>query len=156
MAIKGKRGPGSNTKKVSYLSHEFIIQNHGDIATCVCMFFVIGFMFQITTPFASSFAIPQYNVTNISTTAGGSPTLYTYGLKDVCLIFFYTICAVIFHAIIQEYVLDKYIRRVKLSKTKSNKFNESGQMLAFYLVSIVWGLNIFKNVNFFFGLRLWF
>jgi translocating chain-associated membrane protein 1 len=40
-----KRPGGSKT--VPYLSHEFIIQNHGDIATCACMVFIVGLMFQV-------------------------------------------------------------------------------------------------------------
>jgi translocating chain-associated membrane protein 1 len=116
-----KRRPG--TKALPYLSHEFVIQNHGDIATCVCMVFVIGLMFQVelllflilknikfyfiykikaTTPLASSFITPRYNITELSQTN----VLYTYGLTDICLVFFYTITAIIFHAIIQEYILD--------------------------------------------------
>ena len=40
-----RKRPGS--KQVPYLSHEFIIQNHGDIATCLCMVFIVGLMFQV-------------------------------------------------------------------------------------------------------------
>jgi translocating chain-associated membrane protein 1 len=43
----GFRGKRPGTKVVPYLSHEFVIQNHGDIATCVCMVFVVGLMFQV-------------------------------------------------------------------------------------------------------------
>lgn len=46
--LRSKR-PGS--KAASYLSHEFIIQNHGDIATCICMIFVVGLMFQVEFSF---------------------------------------------------------------------------------------------------------
>lgn len=96
-----RKRPGNN-KQVPYFSHEFVIQNHGDIATCLCMVFIVGLMFQTTTPLASAFIAPKHNITELD-----QPTvLYTYGLKDICLLFFYTIAAIIFHAIIQEYVLD--------------------------------------------------
>lgn len=39
------------------------------------------------------------------------------------------------------------MRKVKLSKTKANKFNESGQLIAFYLLSSVWAAVIFKEVR---------
>lgn len=97
-----RKRPG--TKAIPYLSHEFIIQNHGDIATCVCMVFIVGLMFQTTSPLASAFIAPKHNVTELDPT--NSPILYSYGYKDLCLLFFYTITAIIFHAIIQEYVLD--------------------------------------------------
>jgi len=65
------------------------------------------------------------------------------------MFFFYTLVAVIFHAVIQEYVLDKLMRKIRLSKTKQNKFNESGQLLAFYLVSIACAVMIFRDENYF-------
>jgi len=144
MSIGSRKRPGTS-KQVPYLSHEFIIQNHGDIATCACMVFIVGLMFQTTTPLASAFIAPKHNVTELDQT----PVLYTYGLKDLCLLFFYTITAVIFHAVIQEYVLDKLMRKVRLSKTKATKFNESGQLLSFYAVSVCWALSIFKDEGYF-------
>ena len=41
-----RKRPGN--KVVPYFSHEFVIQNHGDIATCACMVFIIGLMFQVS------------------------------------------------------------------------------------------------------------
>jgi translocating chain-associated membrane protein 1 len=135
----------AGTKTPPYFSHEFVIQNHGDIATCMCMIFIVGLMFQVTTPIASVFIAPKYNVTELD-----APIVnYTYGYKDICLVSFYTVVSIIFHAIIQEYLLDKLMRKVRLSKTKANKFNESGQMLAFYLISIVWAIFLFREENYF-------
>ena len=42
-----RKRPGTSGKVMSYLSHDFIIKNHGDIATCVCMVFIVGLMFQV-------------------------------------------------------------------------------------------------------------
>lgn len=39
------------------------------------------------------------------------------------------------------------MRKVKLSKTKANKFNESGQLISFYLLSSIWAAVIFKEVD---------
>lgn len=33
-------------------------------------------------------------------------TLYSYGLKDLCAIFFYALICIVMHAIVQEYFLD--------------------------------------------------
>lgn len=110
MGVRGKR-PGSG-KAVPYLSHEFVIQNHADIVTCVCMVFVVGLMFQTSSPLASTFIAPKYNVTETElqqakdASATIPPILYTYGLKDLCLIFFYMLACIIYHAVIQEYILD--------------------------------------------------
>lgn len=142
-----RKRPGNKT--VPYFSHEFIIQNHGDIVTCVSMLFVIGLMFQTTAPIASAFVAPKHNITEINESQPGSLALYAYGYKDFCMFFFYTLVAVIFHAVIQEYVLDKLMRKIRLSKTKQNKFNESGQLLAFYLVSIACAVMIFRDENYF-------
>lgn len=42
----GMRRPRS-TKNPPVFSHEFFIQNHADIVSCVAMVFVIGLMFQV-------------------------------------------------------------------------------------------------------------
>lgn len=36
-----------STKNPPVFSHEFFIQNHADIVSCVAMVFVIGLMFQV-------------------------------------------------------------------------------------------------------------
>ena len=42
MGIKKK-----NTKNPPVLSHEFVIQNHADIVSCVAMVFLLGLMFEV-------------------------------------------------------------------------------------------------------------
>ena len=44
----GIRGRKSTTKSPPILSHEFVIQNHADIVSCIAMVFVIGLMVQVT------------------------------------------------------------------------------------------------------------
>ena len=38
------------TKNPPIFSHEFVIQNHADIVSCVAMVFVVGLMFQVKSP----------------------------------------------------------------------------------------------------------
>merc|ERR1712051_194701 len=59
----------------------------------------------------------------------------------------YLLISVVMHAIIQEYLLDKVNKKLHLSKVKYNKFNESGQLLAFYLVSLFWGGDLLLREN---------
>ncbi|CAB1350008.1 unnamed protein product [Coregonus sp. 'balchen'] len=73
---------------------------------------------------------------------------FHHGLKDLATVFFYMLVAIIMHAIIQEYVLDKINRKMHFSKTKHSKFNESGQLSAFYLFSFGWGTSILMSENF--------
>ncbi|GLV32140.1 TRAM [Carabus blaptoides fortunei] len=129
----------SSSKNPPILSHEFIIQNHADIVSCVAMVFVIGIMIQATSPFASIFIALQHNVTEF---AAGEVPLYQPGMKDWCAVFFYSLICIVIHAILQEYVLDKISKRLHLSKSKLAVFSTSGQLAAFYLVSTVWGLDI--------------
>merc|ERR1712193_59051 len=92
----------------------------------------------------------QHNTTaNVETMPGVFQDLpfYTAGLKDVPAVFFYLLISVVMHAIIQEYLLDKVNEKLHLSKVKFNKFNESGQLLAFYLVSLFWGGDIILREN---------
>merc|ERR1719281_1145610 len=74
-------------------------------------------------------------------------TFYTAGLRDIPAVFFYLLISVVMHAIIQEYLLDKVNKKLHLSKVKYNKFNESGQLLAFYLVSLFWGGDLILREN---------
>jgi hypothetical protein len=39
------------------------------------------------------------------------------------------------------------MKKVRLSKTKAGKFNESGQLVAFYAVSVLWAASVFKDVS---------
>ncbi|XP_055966068.1 translocating chain-associated membrane protein 1 [Sorex fumeus] len=145
MAIRKK-----STKSPPVLSHEFILQNHADIVSCVTMVFLLGLMFEITAKAAIIFVTLQYNVTHPATEeqATESASLYYYGIKDLATVFFYMLVAIIIHAIIQEYVLDKINRRMHFSKTKHSKFNESGQLSAFYLFSCIWGTFILISENY--------
>lgn len=56
MAIKPGLGRKSS-KNPPILSHEFVIQNHADIVSCVAMVFVIGLMLQVGDRFGSNFTI---------------------------------------------------------------------------------------------------
>lgn len=55
-AIKKKVGPNlaemgirkKTTKNPPVLSHEFVIQNHADIVSCVAMVFLLGLMFEVS------------------------------------------------------------------------------------------------------------
>ncbi|XP_036742120.1 translocating chain-associated membrane protein 1 isoform X2 [Manis pentadactyla] len=145
MAVRKK-----SSKSPPVLSHEFILQNHADIVSCVAMVFLLGLMFEITAKASIIFVTLQYNVTLPATEeqATESSSLYYYGIKDLATVFFYMLVAIIIHAIIQEYVLDKINRRMHFSKTKHSKFNESGQLSAFYLFSCIWGTFILISENY--------
>jgi len=122
------------------MSHEFVIQNHADLVSCVAMVFVLGLMFQVSTPLASVFIVLQHNVSLPVEVQPGNfmdMTFYTPGIRDLPTVFFYFLIAIVVHAIIQEYVLDKINRKLHLSKAKHNKFDESGQLFTFYLVSMM-------------------
>ncbi|XP_068197868.1 translocating chain-associated membrane protein 2 isoform X3 [Antennarius striatus] len=97
-----------------------------------------------TAKTAILFIQPQYNVTTL--TPEGEATFYQYGWKDGATIVFYFFIAIILHAVVQEYLLDKINRRLHLSKSKNTKFNESGQLCVFHLVSSVWSCYVLLTV----------
>jgi len=132
------------SKNPPFFSHEFVIQNHADIVSCVAMVFIIGLMFQATNPFAVLFVSLQHNVTTEANeeTAEPAENLFTYGRKDLFTGFFYMLICVVVHAVVQEYFLDKLNRRMHLSKTKHSKFNESGKLMVFYASMAIWGGDI--------------
>lgn len=154
MVTKGRK----SGKTPPIFSHEFVIQNHADIVSCVAMVFVLGLMFQVTSPLATVFIALHHNVTVPMEVAPGNfmdVTLYTPGIKDVPAIFFYLLIAVVIHAIIQEYLLDKVNKKLHLSKIKHAKFDESGQLLSFYLISLFWAGDILVKENMFSVASLW-
>jgi len=107
------------------------------------MVIVIGLMVQLTSPVSSLFVALQYG----QATEPNVLQTYGTGLKDLFAIFFYFLICIIFHAIIQEYILDKICRKLHLSKSKNSKFNESGQLIVFNAVSMIWALDIVIKEN---------
>merc|ERR1712117_237504 len=153
MAAKGKK-----SKNPPILSHEFVTQNHADLVACVAMVFVVGLMFQVSSPLASVFIALHHNVSapvEIQPGVFQDFTFYTAGIKDVSAVFFYLLISIVMHAIIQEYLLDRVNRKLHLSKIKHAKFNESGQLLSFYIVSLLWAGDIIMRENLFSIRQLW-
>ncbi|XP_042910104.1 translocating chain-associated membrane protein 1 isoform X1 [Parasteatoda tepidariorum] len=136
MGLKRRTG----TKNPPIFSSEFLIQNHADIVSCFAMFFVLGLLFQTSAPIASIFVVMHHNVTEALEPS--DVVHYTYGRLDTCVVTFYFLIAIVMHAILQEYALDKLNRKLHLSKVKHSKFNESGQLFVFYLISLIWGGDI--------------
>ncbi|CDW53331.1 translocating chain associating membrane [Trichuris trichiura] len=129
------RGSRKLNKNVPIMSQEFIIQNHADIMSCVAMVFLVSMTFKATAPIGSMFIMLQHNATDFNEDPQSARWLYRAGWKDMATVFFYTIGAIIVHAVIQQYIVDKLQRKVHLSKTKTVKFNESGQMFIFFHVA---------------------
>ncbi|XP_037960233.1 translocating chain-associated membrane protein 1-like 1 [Teleopsis dalmanni] len=157
MAIKPGLGRKTGSKNPPILSHEFVIQNHADIISCITMIFVVGLMDETTSPFASAFISLNHNVTGEIPTREnplGKPFTYMAGIKDYCTVFFYTLTCIIMHAVLQEFVLDKISKKLHLSKFKLGMLNESGQLIAFYLLAFFWGANVVLNEGYFFKLSL--
>ena len=144
------------SKNPPLLSLEFILQNHADFVACVGMFFVLGLMFEGTAEVSIVFITLQHGVTFPAAEAEAEAEaeratapkfLYHYGAKDLATVFFYTLVAIIIHATIQEYVLDRINRRMQFPKQRQGKFYESGQFSVFFLVSCIWGTFILVSEN---------
>lgn len=112
------------------------------------MVFIIGLMFQATSPIASLFITLQHNQTVNDSVTGDTLVVYGTGVRDLFTVCFYALVCVVVHAVIQEYLLDKLNRKMHLSKIKHSKFNESGQLLVFFLLSAVWGADLFFRENY--------
>ncbi|XP_043521118.1 translocating chain-associated membrane protein 1 [Frieseomelitta varia] len=138
VAVKGRK---NSNKNLPIFSHEFIIQNHGDIVSCVAMIFVTGLMVQTTSPWAYTFIALHHNVTS-DVGDPAAPMKYTTGWKDACAVFFSLLITIVMHAVFQDYIFDKVSKRLHLSKVKLAKFNESSQLVLFYILSIIWGIDI--------------
>ena len=73
MAIRKK-----STKSPPVLSHEFILQNHADIVSCVAMVFLLGLMFEVSPPRAPT-ARPAAPSPGCQPRATGSPAARPLG-----------------------------------------------------------------------------
>jgi len=145
MAIKPGLGRKTTSKNPPFFSHEFVIQNHADIVSCVAMVFVAGLMLPATAYTATIFVGLHHNTTGADPSQEhprGLPYAYESGWKDWCCVFFYTLICIIMHALLQEYFIDKVSKKLHLSKFKLSRFNDSCQLLAFYLISFVWGFDV--------------
>ncbi|XP_050763142.1 translocating chain-associated membrane protein 1-like isoform X2 [Gymnogyps californianus] len=94
-------------KSPPVLSHEFVIQNHADTASCLVMGLLLGLMFEVSAKYAIIFIAVQYNVTYTTDDNSEQFHFYDYGPKDIATIFFYMLVAINLHAVIQEYILDE-------------------------------------------------
>lgn len=144
-ALKKKSG----TKSPPIFSQEYLIQNHGDIACGILMIFALGTVVQATSPYCTAFFGPRHNVTAIDPSPSSPPALFNYGYKDLAMLFSYTLICITIHAIWQEYVLDRLYKKLHLSKSKNAKFFESGQLILFYVVSVIWAIGLFNEESYF-------
>ncbi|CAG4964881.1 unnamed protein product [Colias eurytheme] len=146
-------------KNPPIFSHEFVIQNHADIVSCVVMVFLLGLMVQSTTSIASLFISLHHNVSGIEPTRDlpkGEAFFYEAGWKDACAVFFYSLVCIVMHAIIQEYILDKLSKKFHLSKSRLSALNESGQLVVFQLMTFIWGGDAIFREGFLFNIpQLW-
>lgn len=71
-------------------------------------------------------------------------------IKCICIIS-WLVNEVVFHPtetfMNLSFILQKLNRKLHLSKVKHSKFNESGQLVTFYLFSIFWGMDIMMKVS---------
>ncbi|CAF1218020.1 unnamed protein product [Adineta steineri] len=132
-------------KNPPIFSHDFIIQNHGDITSGILMVLAVGTIFQVTSSYCTAFFGPSHNITNLNAIDRSTVLLFNYGYKDLAMLFAYTLVCITIHAIWQEYVLDKIYKRLHLSKSKNEKLFESGQLILFYIISVLWAFMLFKD-----------
>lgn len=52
-------GGKKDKKNPPILSHEFVIQNHADIVSCIAMVFVVGLMIQVSRTFLMPSICPR-------------------------------------------------------------------------------------------------
>ena len=60
-ALRTKPFGGKKDKKnPPILSHEFVIQNHADIVSCIAMVFVVGLMMQVSIDHIQQISVIKY------------------------------------------------------------------------------------------------
>lgn len=149
--------PRKKTKNPPVMSHEFVIQNHADIVSCVAIVLMLGLMFEVTAPLSKVFVFLQYGITEEEDDEDGEkietfPSEFSRGWMDGFTFFFQALIIIVIHAVVQEYLIDKISKKLHLSKTKTSKFNESGQLSIWSALAAVWAgycvylCGIFTNI----------
>lgn len=134
--------PRKKQKNPPIFSHEFVIQNHADILACLAILIVAGLISEGSAKISRLFISLQYEIK--SDDNNEEPELLTFerGILDIFTIIFYAIIIAIFHAVIQEYGIDKITKKFHLSKTKNSRFSESGQILVWSVLSATAGFHL--------------
>ena len=68
----------TSSKNPPILSHEFVIQNHADIVSCVAMVFVIGLMFQVSFNILILLLFTTFSEFDLTDHAASSISLYCH------------------------------------------------------------------------------
>lgn len=84
-------------------------------------------------------------ITALIASETGLPMQYTYGFNDIFCVLFYCLVCIVTHGVVQQYLLDRSARKLHLSKIKHSKFNESGQLLTFYILSLIGALELLRR-----------
>ena len=145
MGIKRRIGTTSKSSP-KILSTEFLVQNHSDIIGTIIVIIALGLIFEPTSIYSAKFVTIQHNTTSpLIAYETGLPMEFTYGFNDIFCILFYALVCIVAHGVIQQYILDRSARKLHMSKIKHSKFNESGQLLTFYVMSILWALELLRR-----------
>lgn len=149
-AIGPVRGP-------PIFSHEFIINNHADIASMTILFFVTLLLDDVTEDFASMFVYMQHNVTGEVRSEKfpkGKPFTYVAGVKDTFITFYYSLAFISVNALIREFILDRISRSVQLCRVKQPIFYESSLCLVFSVISFLIGADVILKENYYSNIKL--
>lgn len=74
-AFRKPTGGKKDKKNPPILSHEFVIQNHADIVSCVAMVFVVGLMMQVSFLSTLNFLLPE-EWASVSLTSSINPYVF--------------------------------------------------------------------------------
>lgn len=99
------------------------------------MFVLVGFIFGPTQKLAFSFVLMSHNITEWTPEL---PEVYTIGPSDVSAISFFATLCIVAHAVIQEYGVDKIVKKLHLSKYRTAQFIESTHLVIFHVFSQCW------------------
>lgn len=149
-----RRLPPSAAKKKDLppvLSWEFLVVNHGDICSVLVTIMVIGVMFQATQNYCFPFMWMNHNVTSVEEVRSKPPgeleMLYKQGPLDALNIVFYTVVMILLHAIIQEFGIDKIVKKFHLSRYRTSQFIESTHLALFSVFSFVFGSYVLSQAK---------
>jgi len=142
-------------KNPPIFSHEFVIENHADILAVVLMVILGGYMFTKTKEFFKIFTEFQYVVKaavevnedgeEVPADKTDADPTFDRGTLDFLILSCIVQLVIILQAIVKDYVLDKNSKRFRLSRTKLSRFNESCQLLLWFVISTVWSFNMIKD-----------
>ncbi|KJE94375.1 hypothetical protein CAOG_005021 [Capsaspora owczarzaki ATCC 30864] len=137
----------ADAPKAPFSLADAYLNNHADVHMSFCLLAVIGYMNNYTADFVAPFVVASYDhpVKRDLGHVTVDVTEYGTGPLDLALLLFLVCFWLSVRAIVQEFILDKFILRLKFSSIRTHELFESAFRIFFYGIVVFWSWSIIRD-----------